>query len=166
MAVAVLDKDSGWKRLLALARGKFPVVAIGVQGEEAEQTVDGNGEITMVVLAGVHEFGSTDGRIPVRSFIRNTVDSRRVEYAQLRKRLAALIVSGKLDHKRALGLLGEKVTSHIKGAMEAGLKPDLAPATIARRIQGQAEADGSRVFKPLIDTGQLKNSITYQVREG
>lgn len=164
MAVAVKDTDKGWKKLLAIARAPAPVVAIGIQGEDAGKVADENGEITMVVLGGVHEFGREDGTIPSRSYIRSTVDNRKVEYAQLQKRLAGLVISGKLDVKRALGLLGEKVKSDIQGAMERGLEPPLAPSTIKGRIQGKADAKGRRVFKPLIDTGQLKNSITYQVR--
>lgn len=165
MAVAVIDKDTGWKRLMELVRGPSPSVTVGIQGEDAGKVTDENGEITMVVLGGVHEFGREDGTIPSRSFIRSTVDANAEKYRALRKRLAGLVIAGKLDPKRALALLGEKVKSDIQGAMEAGLKPDLAESTKRARIQGEAEADGSRVFKPLIDTGDLKRSISYQVRD-
>lgn len=165
MAVAVLDKDTGWQKILDVVRGPQPHVTVGIQGEDSGEIVDENGEITMVVLAGVHEFGREDGTIPSRSYIRATVDANREAYLALRKRLAGLVLAGKLTPKRALSLLGEKVKSDIQARMEAGLEPELAESTKRRRIQGEAEADGSRVFKPLIDTGDLKRSITYQVRD-
>lgn len=162
MAAGVIDRDVGWSRLMEIVRLPQPHVAVGIQGADATKTIkDENGEILQVVLAGVHEFGREDGSIPERSYIRATVDAKREEYRTLQKRMIGLVVSGKLKPERALKLLGEKVVSDMRRTMDAGLKPDLAESTKRRRLQG----DGSGVFKPLVDTGQLKNSITYAVRE-
>lgn len=161
--MSVEDIDHGWAQMMEAASmaAKGPVVAVGIQGQDAGKTTDEHGEITMVVLGGVHEFGTQDQHIPSRSFIRWTVDDNKQKYEKLQARLLGLVLQGKLTVSRALGLLGQQVQSDIQRAFEQGLEPDLAESTKARRLQG----DGSRVFKPLIDTGQLKQSITYEVRE-
>lgn len=162
MAAGVIDRDMGYSRLLRLVRLPQPHVAVGIQGEDATKTIkDENGEILQVVLAGVHEFGREDGSIPERSYIRATVDANRSKYRQLQKRLIGLVVEGKLTPERALKIIGERVVADMRRTMDAGLKPDLAESTKKRRRTG----DGPGGYKPLIDTGQLKNSITYAVRE-
>ena len=138
--------------------GQRRVVKVGIQGAEATETVEGD-DITTVVLAAVHEFGRLDGTIPERSFIRATVDRNRAKYVALIKRLARLVLFGKLTDKKALAIIGERVASDIKAAFEQGLSPDLADSTKARK-----EREGKPPpYKPVLDTGHLKNSVTYVV---
>lgn len=161
--MSVRDTDRGWANMRRVAQElrRAPVVAVGVQGAEAAEIRDEQGVITGAVLAGVHEFGRQDGSIPERSFIRSTVDSNKKQYETLLGRMLRLTLEGKLTAQRALGLMGQRVQSDIQRSIEDGLKPDLAESTKRKRRQG----DGTGVFKPLLDTGQLKQSITYEVRE-
>lgn len=144
-----------------MAARRGPVVAVGVQGTNAQEIRDNEGVINGAVLAGVHEFGRQDGSIPERSFMRSTIDKMRSEIEQTQNRMFYLFLRGKLDARKALGLLGEKVKAAMQKSIEDGLEPELAESTKKRRRQG----DGSGIFKPLLDTGQLRNSITYEVRE-
>lgn len=133
-------------------------VKIGVN--ESAGAHDGEGPtLSNADIASFHEFGTTfeDGseNIPQRSFIGSSIDELRPELKELSKKLQGQILVGKLTTKQALGLLGEKVKAHIINKINSGIDPGNAPETIIRK--------GSTT--PLIDTGQLKQSITYKVEE-
>lgn len=165
MAGPVRDIDLGWKRILREARingVKKPAVTIGIQGKEAR--IRREGGINQAGLGTVHEFGTLDDHIPERSFLRATVDRNRAKYQRLMRRLGNLVVVGRITLPHALALLGEQVKSDIQSAFEDGLEPPLAESTKAMRTKGSGEAAELADPKPLIDTAQLKNSITYQVR--
>src|SRR4030095_5007045 len=76
---------------------KAPHVAVGILQDEKRD--DG---FSMVDLATVHEFGSKDGRIPQRSFIRRTCDLKRHEHLKLINTLQGKIIDGKLTMPQAL----------------------------------------------------------------
>ena len=110
----------------------------------------------MVELAAVHEFGSRDGTIPERSFIRSTFARQRVPLGKMCERLARMVVTKGMDVHQAMTLLGAWGASEVRKTITGGhVEPALKPATIA--------AKGSS--KPLIDTGQLVGAITYEVSD-
>ena len=147
----VKDDKREQKRIEKLLRkmSKAPHVAVGILQDEA---VDNN--FSMVDLALVHEFGSKDGRIPQRSFIRSTCDAKRNEHIKLADILQSKIIDGSLSIRQALGQLGEVAEKDMVQAINNGLKPQLKPATIRRK----------KSSKPLIDTGRLKGSIKHEIR--
>lgn len=103
---------------------------------------------TSVIMVGaVHEFGSPSRNIPQRSFLRSTVQSNRRNYKNLFKKLSKQIVDGKLDKKRALGVVGLKVQADVQEKITDIKQPKLK----------------SREGNPLVDTGHLRQSITYQI---
>lgn len=134
------------------------VVTIGFQGPkgEAEHTDTG---MTNAHLGSIHEFGAVVQQashqiiIPERSFIRSTVDKNN-NYKEVIRKLGLALITGKLTTiPDALKVLGEKITSDIKRSIEQGIPPPNAPSTIRQK--------GSS--KPLIDSGQMKNAVTYDV---
>lgn len=160
MTGSIKDTDHGWAALLKKAAEDPQVVTVGLQGTKGSEE-HSNSEMPNAHIASVHEFGAVievnghEITIPERSFIRSTVDKHN-GYHDLIKQVGSSIIGGKI-HSIADGLkvIGEKVTSDIKGAIESGLSPPNAASTIARK--------GSS--KPLIDTAQMKNAITYDVHK-
>lgn len=148
----VIDRDLGWKRikknLAELARE--PAVAIGILAEEAPRE---DGKLTNVDIGTFHEFGTE--HVPQRSFIRGTVDAKRAEINKFVSDQLGRVIEGKETVDTSLAKVGEKVRAEIKGRIRAGIQPQLKPATIK----------GKGSSKPLVDTGQLLNSITYEVRK-
>lgn len=153
--VTVVDK--GWKRIVrtatALGRKKLKVGVIG--SEAANEASPG---ITMARLAGVHEYGAVIDtgagivHIPERSFLRGTIEAAG-NYRREIDALAKSVIDGKRTEEQALGLLGAKMVGDVKKRIAAGIGPANAPSTIA--------AKGSDT--PLIDTGRLRQSITWAV---
>lgn len=152
----VTDTDRGAKamaaRLRALATTKR-TVRVGILADGPKQDHDGgSGKLSLVEVAAVHEFGSADGHVPQRSFIRATVDERRGEIARLQRVLAERFVAGKITEDQILALVGAKVAAMIQARIASNIPPPLAESTIARK--------GSSVA--LVDTGQLKASVTWE----
>jgi phage gpG-like protein len=158
--VTIRDTDKGFKRIRAMMRGKT-VVEIGIRGDSAPRD---SGEIDNVGLGTIHEFGATirrskaDGStyliaIPARSFLRDTLDTNKDAYIQVIARLKKRLVPITINPPQALNLLGLRVQGDIKRRIGRGIDPPNTEETIARK--------GSTT--PLIDTGNLRQSITYQV---
>ena len=158
--------DHGWdaiKQRVGALRGSGAVVNVGVQGAQAAANHQG-GRLTVAQLATIHEFGKVIHQprmrrtivIPERSFLRATVDLYRDAIARRQVLLSQGYILGKFDLKPAMELLGQYVVGLIKQRIANGIPPANSPYTIANK--------GSS--KPLIDTGQLRNSITYTVQIG
>ena len=149
----VVVKDNGASSLLARAKALRggARVKVGILADAPKREQDGTGSMSLLEVAAVHEFGGGD--VPQRSFIRATVDEQRPEIERLQHKLAAQVFAGKLDPSSALELLGAKVAAMIQNRIAEGIGPALKPETVERK--------GSSV--PLVDTGQLRSSITWKV---
>ncbi len=112
-----------------------------------------SGDITVAGIGHAHEFGTST--LPERSFIRSTTRSKKKQIIALQTKLLKKISTGEMTVKKALGLVGEFLSDEIRQKIVAIQSPPNTPETIARK--------GSS--NPLIDTGQLKNSITYEVNQ-
>lgn len=103
---------------------------------------------TSVIMVGtVHEFGSPSRGIPQRSYLRSTVQQSKRKYKSLTKKLTKAIVNGKMDMKKALNIIGLQVTKDVVKKITDIKSPSLK----------------SRRGNPLVDTGHLRQSITFQV---
>ncbi len=150
----VIDRDLGYRRILGnlLKLHRVPVaVFVGVRanaGAEADGT-------SLALVAAVNEFGSDDGHVPERSFIRSTLDENRDDYfARVAVAVGKGIDEGLPVMRRELGRVGAKVVGDIQRKIKALRDPPNAPSTIA--------AKGSD--NPLIDTGRLRQAMDFEVR--
>ena len=145
--MTVQDIDRGWNRIKREVQ-KSGGVKVGVMGD-AGTSDEGT---DMLLIAAVNEFGSADGRVPERSYIRAGFDKNR---SKLRSTAAALwgrVLDGDMDQRQALGLLGETHQDQVQKFLTALSAPPNAASTIARK-RGSAN--------PLIDTGRLRSSIRW-----
>lgn len=117
------------------------------------------GELAYIGL--IHEFGWAPGNIPERSWLRSTLVDRRREIAAMKARMAAGVISGVLTPERAMSILGEFVVQLVKEQIikhGPTIWEPLKPETIRRKSRG-----GKLKEKPLIDTAQMLNAITYRI---
>lgn len=151
----VKDVDRGWRKIASkMARSTAVRAKVGVQAPEAE--IDRGGGLTNAGLAAIHEFGSPPSSIPERSFLRSTFDEKQRGYQKELDRIARAGLDG-AALEGEMTLLGEQYRADAIDKIRSGIPPPLAPATIARK-GGEAT--------PLIDTGQLVNSIRVVVEKG
>lgn len=158
----VVDKVA--KTIEALGYLQSRRVMVGVPGEKAGRR---EGKIDNASLAYIHENGAPEVGIPARPFLVpgvRDVQPRIVGY--LNQAMTAALDGDKGKVERTLNAVGLVAQNSVRGKITAGLSPPLKPATIAarrRRFKGRKAMVAADV-KPLLDTGQLRASITYVVR--
>lgn len=141
----------------ALNALKNQTVRVGLPDSENDE----NSGLTLAQIGLINELGTGDGRIPARPFMQRGIERAKKAAAQmlissLEKMPADLAPATlKARGRAALNRVGAYVAGQIKaGIAEGGFAPN-AEATIKRK--------GSS--KPLIDTGLLRQSITWLVGE-
>ncbi len=168
--------DHGFEELKRrwMTHNNGTAVAVGIFGEAASAKKGGAGgggedifdeEVTNVLVAAVHEFGTADGRVPSRSWMRAYVDENRDRIRGMIRKLQAQWMKGSITHEQALGQLGAKLVGEIQARIAKGIAPPLAESTKARRAGPDPSHTGPRVFTPLIDSGQFRQSIDWEVRK-
>jgi hypothetical protein len=147
----MLKKTGAMARAIETARRDH--VAVGLPSERVGGKIYGDGE-TVISVGASHEFGAG---VPRRSFLRLPFAAKSDE---LEKAIAIqfrdVFIKDK-PVKQALGLIGVTAVNISKGAFTTrgyGHWPDLSQAT--KDLKGSSQI--------LIDTGTLRNSITYVVR--
>ena len=143
-----------------VAKLRGATVTVGVH---ADAGVHGDGPETVAQVAATHEFGS--GRVPERSFLRSTVDGNPKPMIQAQK-AAAAVCRGSLSAHDAAEQIGVVTVGAVKETILSRIPPPLAPSTVQRRLEkgehGGGLASKSDALTPLVDTGQLIQSIQYR----
>lgn len=135
--------------------------------------------ITNAEIGYIQENGSPAQNIPARSFLIPGVADARGKYQQHLVKAANLALDGnKRDAIKQLDAAGIIAEQGAKAKINSGDFAPLSDATLRARAakgrKGAAEElrrrsegmdPGTDLAKPLIDTGQLRNSITHVIRE-
>lgn len=165
MSVKIRDKDKGATAMLArlLAHGALSVGVLGPEAAQVHEAPHAIGPVqagpssehslTVGEIAEIHEFGL--GSCPRRSFLADWADEKKDEITNIVIKGGAALVRGKSIKSpiQLLNQIGQWAVGSIQTRMATNIPPPLAPETIKRK--------GSSVS--LIDTGQLRSSITYRV---
>lgn len=129
--------------------GKGYYVDVGILGESNETE---EGGITTAGIGAVHEFGTDDGRIPERSWLREPIETGQESIeAAIQRKIKPLIESG--DISGIMKIIGIAAEARIQEAFETGgfgNWPDITEETKDRK--------GSDAI--LIDDGAFRKSIT------
>lgn len=136
----------------------MPSVIVGILGDTNQRT---KGELTNAEIGFTNEFGRMTGypRIPERSFIRMPLKTYLHKKLKTKKSLTGeqlekAIAEGKTEQfAEKVGLVAEEVIQEAFATNGFGQWAPNAPMTV--------ELKGSD--SPLIDTGQLRRSITSKV---
>ena len=152
MGVKVTDRDRGYAALMKRLKAEKLSLTVGVH--EAEGSEPHGDEMTVADLATIHEFGL--GHVPERSFLRAWADEQAEEIKKDLGGIGKAVAEGKLTAEQGLERFGSLAVGQIQQRIVAGIDPPLAEETVKRK--------GSST--PLVDTGQLKSSITYVVKKG
>jgi hypothetical protein len=97
-----------------------------------------------------NEFGTSRG-IPERPFMRNTMRNNRAKYQNALKATASAILTGGITTGAVLSRLGILAQGDIQAEITTLNTPANAPSTV--------KAKGSS--KPLIDTGAMRQAVTW-----
>ncbi len=147
----VKDTDHGYKGLLNRVYGTAtpPTIKVGILARDGDAEYDDG--VSVLEVAVWNEFG-TD-RIPERSFIRAWFDENRDRCRTAMRKMLEAVVTGKYTREQAVELVAQRFVGEIQKRMSRGIPP--------ANVQSTIEAKGSD--KPLINTGQLRSAISYEV---
>jgi len=154
-----------WRRMrLTLETLDGMYVTVGVHGEDGEREGE---RLTNVQVATVQEFGDPSRNIPERSFIRSTIDGERPAILDdMNDAMDRSIEFGNvLREMKRVGIYTEK---RIRETIRRGIAPILSSQTLEKRrskLKNGKPSNGKfgNTETPLIDTGQLIQSIASQV---
>ena len=152
---STVTRDNGLlDRIRLVARRYTANVSVGYFGSDTHRPSITSGSpnpITMSSLAAIHELGLG---VPKRAFIEPSLQKNRAKYIKYVGRQITPIIRGRQSMNAAWQGLGLMAVADIQKYMVTAQFTPLAPSTIARK--------GSS--KPLIDTGQMRQAITYRVK--
>ncbi len=107
---------------------------------------------TIPEIAAVNEFGSRDGHIPERSFMRTTFDENRIRNIAFAKQQLSDVITGKRTVLIAMDRLGIKFRDDIKLKITEIKTPPNALGTI----------EDKGFDNPLINTGTMRSRVTFK----
>lgn len=142
------DRDLGYRDILRrLAGARDSAALVGIHEDAGSD---------LAVIAAANEYGTENGHVPERSFLRATVDANQAAYGDELTAAVEAHIDGERPLTDGLDRLGARVAGDVQQFMTDLQEPPNAPATIARK--------GSS--NPLIDTGQLRGAIRHELEGG
>jgi hypothetical protein len=121
---------------------------VGFQRKDGKK--EKKNDVLVVDVAIANEFGTS--KIDARSFMRTYFEENKERLAKIGGNMYTDVLLGKLDVKKGLSMLGEYAKAGVQKKIDDIDFPPNAPSTIKKK--------GSS--KPLIDTGQMRQSITHE----
>lgn len=121
-----------------------------------------HGDMPTAKLAQIMEYGATIKRknattvIPPRPMLRYTARDKGKEWVQEAGKIAANVIEGKTEGKKAYAQLGAFIADDIKGTINTSslFKPN-APSTVKKKGKNT----------PLIDTGEMRDQVSFKVEK-
>lgn len=126
------------------------IVKVGLPDSNHDDT-----NLTLAQIGAIHEYGAPGAGIPERPFLAVSIKSNMGDLHRLNAVNVKLILHGKQSLDGALGQMGEMAKGMVQKYISEDNFVPLQPATVA--------AKGSS--RPLVDTGQMRQSISYVVED-
>lgn len=111
---------------------------------------------SVAVIAAKNEFGSPSDRIPERPFLRVGVNNGMPRYSLLLANLIPKVLQGTVTIDDMLGSMGTVAVGEVQKQIRTGSYKPNSPYTVA--LKGSST--------PLIDTGQMIQSIQWVIERG
>jgi len=164
-------------------------VLVGFPDDTSDREASGveDKDLTNAQLGYIHDNGAPEARIPQREFMRPGIEAVQDDIANLLGKTAqATLRGGGLAAVNAgLTQVGFKAANSIKRTINAGVPPPLSERTLRERLKkGRKNGGGARkgaaqeldrrwdgqlpsveFAKPLVDTGQMRNAVTFVLRD-
>lgn len=162
MRIDIVEEARNFQRMMnTLNKMMENEVYVGIADDTTEREADDTG-ITNAELLFIHTNGSPVNNIPPRPVIEPAIYNDKDRLADMMKKAAQLFMEGRdeeaIKQLQRVGMRGQNVSRQWFVDEKNGWPPN-APAVREAKIR-----KGSTDPKPLIDTGELRKSITYFVK--
>ncbi len=148
------------------------VVEVGVPEDKDERKNEAERKeapMNNATLAYIHEFGSPDANIPARPFLTPGIKKAQPQIVKFLKEAGQAAVAGKeAGVTTAYNKAGLTAQNSVRAVFTDNDWPELADSTKkSKGVKTVTNKDGTTTetgkTNPLIETGQLRKSITYVV---
>lgn len=163
IVVKIEKKDNTAAMLKAVKDLTSQDVLVGVPEEKAARnsSEQKSKPINNAALAYIHDKGSPAANIPPRPFFDPGINESKPQIVAAMKKVGTAAMNRQnVNVERGLHAVGLIAATAIKNKINNGPFQPLAESTLAAR-----RARGRTGIKPLLDTGQLRNAITYVLRK-
>lgn len=166
------DRDRGAKELLQTVKSlRGARVEAGLFDTEPKRT---DSELTIAQIGAVNEFGSSDGRIPERPWLRRALRERGAAWQSMLERALDNVITRHAKLFPELLAFGERVASDIRRTIDEVLSPPKAESTLRAeggplkrtktgRVTKKAREHQRRFTHPLIWTGLMRASVRARI---
>lgn len=152
ITTSVVTRDNGlFGRMVNTARRCTARVRVGYFANQGVH--GGKHPITLGNLARIHEHGTA--RTPKRAFVAPALAKNQGKYLRLVGDRLTPMLTGRISPNQTWHYVGQQAVADVQMYMVQESFTPLSPKTI--------KAKGSS--RPLIDTGQLRQSVTYKVKK-
>lgn len=148
--MSITDKRAKFDALLKALSVPAVDLKVGIFSDAGDEP----GGLSVAEVATYHEFGYG---VPERSFLRAYLEQNQEKVLDDLNNELTKVIDGKRPLTNALNRVGLAIVGGVKERMSDGISPELAESTKARRKHGGET--------PLVDTGQLRNSIVHKVEK-
>jgi len=132
-------------------------VKVGIIKAKGKVVYEGT-DASVAYIGSIHEFGHEESNIPERSFIRSTIQDQQENLKKLLAIQAIRIIEDGISVTKALNTLGAFTAGKIKKKFTNNDWKELEDSTKKSKV-----VNGKSGNTPLINTGQLRNSIHWEV---
>ncbi|GJD47005.1 hypothetical protein AFCDBAGC_4890 [Methylobacterium cerastii] len=146
-------------------------VVVGIPAEAGTHADSG---LTNAALGYIHEFGAPEANIPARPFLFPGIERIQDKIADKLAKGGARAVeatvasgnrtTGKAEGQKALQRVGILAQNSVRGVITDGIAPPLSARTVYDRLHRKKNRRSPGPMTPLVDTGKLREAITYIVR--
>lgn len=153
-----------YKKLVEAMRfTKDNYILVGIS--QKETTRKKSDDVTNAELLFIHTNGSPINHVPARPVIEPALEDDRIKLSNMLKKSAQLAMDGdKEGAYKQLELAGMKAQNDARGWF---VNPKNGWPPNSPSVEAEKRRKGSTDPKPLIDTGELRKSITYvMVKDG
>ena len=164
MAAVTVKRSSNWKPLTDIKGGAVKV------GWFPSARYNDEHRTPVAAVAAQNEYGNPNARIPARPFIRPAIADNTVKWKSIAADGMRSVVRGKTQAAKVLEVLGEVIKEDIQYSITRVYSPALAQSTVDARISRRANHSGRysavqarSITKPLIDTGYMQATVSYEI---
>lgn len=138
-------------REIEISLAKDLYIVVGFPKEKQNPYPDGQ---SVADVAYINEYGSQSQHIPSRPFMRGAMSRNNDKYAKLLKISTKKILDSKSTKEKELLKLGLEAKNDIQEEISRIRTPKNSSKTIKAK----------KSDKPLIDTGHMRQSVSYELR--
>lgn len=149
MTLKIIKGEKTFLKLDKLLKDNKSKLSVGFF--KGQMVKSGNKDIPQAQIAYWNEFGTGDGKIPPRPFMRLSIEKNNKNWLNFTKKA---LLKNNLEIKKTINQLGLLMVGDIQKEITDLRTPPNAESTIKKK--------GSS--NPLIDTGLMRNSVKHKVK--